>query len=94
MSSHEVIWPDKRVEAIDAVIWCTGFRPALDHLEPLGLEDAAGRIATVGSRVPACAGLWLMGYGNWTGAASATLIGVGRAARAAAEEIGAYLESQ
>jgi len=31
--------------------------------------------------------LWLVGYGDWTGYASATLIGVGRSARATADEV-------
>ena len=31
--------------------------------------------------------LWLVGYGEWTGAASATLIGVTRTARSAVSEI-------
>jgi hypothetical protein len=31
--------------------------------------------------------LWLVGYGDWTGYASATLIGVGRTARATVDEI-------
>jgi putative flavoprotein involved in K+ transport len=31
------------VEA-DAVIWCTGFRSALDHLAPLGLRGRNGHI--------------------------------------------------
>jgi putative flavoprotein involved in K+ transport len=31
--------------------------------------------------------LWMVGYGEWTGFASATLIGVGRTARATVEEI-------
>ncbi|WP_462418690.1 hypothetical protein [Kytococcus sp. Marseille-QA3725] len=35
--------------------------------------------------------LHLMGYGDWTGPASATLIGVGRPARAAAREIAELL---
>jgi hypothetical protein len=30
-----VVWPDGSGEAIDAVIWCTGFRPALAHLQAL-----------------------------------------------------------
>lgn len=93
MAAHEVIWPDDRAEAVDAVIWCTGFGPALGHLAPLGLEDASGRISTDGSRAHECSGLWLLGYGEWTGAASATLIGVGRSAREAASEIDSYLDS-
>ena len=35
--------------------------------------------------------LWLVGYGNWTGFASATLIGVGRSARATVDQIAAAL---
>jgi hypothetical protein len=31
--------------------------------------------------------LWLVGYGDWTGYASATLVGVGRTARSTVEEI-------
>ena len=29
-SEMGVVWPDGREEAVDAVVWCTGFRPALD----------------------------------------------------------------
>ena len=37
--------------------------------------------------------LWLVGYGEWSGIAYATLIVVYRTARAAADEIAAYLTS-
>jgi hypothetical protein len=37
--------------------------------------------------------LWLLGYGEWTGFASATLIAVGRTARAAVEEIATALDA-
>jgi cation diffusion facilitator CzcD-associated flavoprotein CzcO len=76
------IWPDgTRLEA-DAIIWCTGFRPALDHLAPLGLVGADGRLL-VGAHGRAVGEprLWLLGYGDWTGTASATLAGITRAAR-------------
>lgn len=66
---------------VDAVIWCTGFRPALRHLAPLGLRGHEGRIALDGTASVDVPGLYLLGYGEWTGPASATLIGVGRAAR-------------
>ena len=87
-----VVWPDGRAEAFDAVIWCTGFRPALSFLDGLGVVDPSGRVATEGTRATAAAGLWLVGYGSWTGFASATLIGVGRSARATVEEVKAFLE--
>ncbi|NGM22791.1 NAD(P)/FAD-dependent oxidoreductase [Roseomonas stagni] len=78
------VWADGRRVAADAIIWCTGFRPALDHLAPLGLADAEGRIA-VGAegQAPGEPRLWLLGYGDWTGMASATLAGITRAARGA-----------
>lgn len=85
-----VTWPDGREEVVDAVIWCTGFRPALDHLTPLGVLEADGRIQVQGTRAVKEPGLWLVGYGQWTGFASATLIGVGRSARATVDEIVAY----
>ena len=36
----------------------------------------------------------LIGYGDWTGPASATLIGVGRTAREAVKEMMSRLESE
>lgn len=72
---------------VDAVIWCTGFRPALRHLRPLGVRGGGGRIAMDGTAVVDEPGLFLLGYGDWTGPASATLIGVGRTARDTAARI-------
>jgi len=89
-----VAWADGRAEPFDAVILATGFRPALAHLEPLGVVDAAGRARTAApgsTRVAAPYPLWLVGYGEWTGFASATLIGVGRSARATVDEVAATL---
>lgn len=86
-----VVWPDGREEPVDAVIWCTGFRPSLGHLAPLGVVDPTGRVAVRGTRSVAEPRLWLVGYGEWTGYASATLIGVGRSARATVAEIEAAL---
>ncbi len=85
-------WPDGTHQRFDAIIWCTGFRYALDHLADLGIATADGRIATEGTRATDCPGLWLVGYGNWTGFASATLIGVGRSAKATVKEVRAYLQ--
>lgn len=91
-----VTWADGREERIDAVIFATGFRPALAHLMPLGIVEANGRVRIErggsGTRAADVPRLWLVGYGEWTGFASATIIGVGRSARATAEEILAELE--
>jgi cation diffusion facilitator CzcD-associated flavoprotein CzcO len=91
-TAHGVVWPDGRETRVDTVIWATGFAPALEHLAPLGIRGPEGRIATAGTRATAAPGLWLVGYGEWTGFASATLIGVGRSARATVAEIQAALQ--
>ncbi|HEX2206472.1 MAG TPA: ArsO family NAD(P)H-dependent flavin-containing monooxygenase [Longimicrobium sp.] len=91
MTERGVVWPGGREDAVDAVIWCTGFRPALDHLRPLGVVEPDGRVLVQGTRSVREPMLWLVGYGNWTGFASATLIGVGRGARATVEQIAAAL---
>lgn len=82
------VWPDGSRQHADAVIWATGFRPALAHLAPLQLRDARGHIPTEGTRATGEPRLHLLGYGDWTGPASATLVGVGRPARSAVTEIG------
>ncbi|MFE1800807.1 ArsO family NAD(P)H-dependent flavin-containing monooxygenase [Streptomyces sp. NPDC059517] len=81
------VWADGTRAPADAVIWCTGFRPALSHMSPLGLRGPRGHIATQGTRCLEEPRLHLLGYGDWTGPASATLIGAGRPARDAAREI-------
>ncbi|MFE2936776.1 ArsO family NAD(P)H-dependent flavin-containing monooxygenase [Streptomyces sp. NPDC059278] len=80
-------WADGTSARTDTVIWCTGFRPALSHIAPLGLRGTLGRIATDGTRAVGEPRLHLLGYGDWTGPASATLIGVGRPARDAVQQI-------
>ncbi|MEU9146476.1 ArsO family NAD(P)H-dependent flavin-containing monooxygenase [Streptomyces sp. NPDC048349] len=82
-----VRWADGTEAGADAVIWCTGFRPALAHFAGLRLRGSRGHIATDGTRSLDEPRLHLLGYGDWTGPASATLIGVGRPAREAARQI-------
>jgi cation diffusion facilitator CzcD-associated flavoprotein CzcO len=88
---HGVKWADGSEARFDAVIWCTGFRPALAHLAPLGIVSPAGRVDVAGTRSTVEPRLWLVGYGDWTGMASATLVGVMRTARSTAHEIDAFL---
>lgn len=90
LSASGVVWPDGSETKEDAIIWATGFKPALDHLRPLGIVNRAGRVdvgGAAGTRSLLEPRVWLAGYGNWTGYASATLIGVGRSARATVQEI-------
>ena len=78
----------------DAIILATGFKPALSHLHELRVGELNGRTVVRRTRSVRDPLLWLVGYGYWTGYASATLIGVGRSARATAEEIGRALTSE
>ncbi|MER5864925.1 ArsO family NAD(P)H-dependent flavin-containing monooxygenase [Kitasatospora sp. NPDC002040] len=74
-------WADGTVWPADTVIWCTGFRP---DLAPVGLRRPGGHIPLEGgTRSIEDPRIHLLGYGDWTGPASATLIGVGRTARTA-----------
>lgn len=74
-----VRWRDGHEIAADAILWCTGFRPAVDHLAPLGLREPAGGIAVAGTRAVREPRLFLVGYGP-----SASTIGANRAGRTAA----------
>lgn len=89
-----VVWPVGRSERYDSVIWSTGFRPALDHLRPLGIFEKDDSIRLEGNRAVREPRLWLVGYGEWTGYASATLIAVGRSARAVVTEIAESIREQ
>lgn len=80
-------WPDGSGWACDAVIWATGFRPSLAHLAPLRLRRDNGYVVTDGTGYRYDRHLHLLGYGDWTGPAAATLIGVGPAARDMAAQI-------
>ena len=63
----------------------------MSHLASLNIVGADGRVA-VGAAGRACAEpcLWMLGYGDWTGMASATLAGITRAAR---ETVGAIAKA-
>jgi putative flavoprotein involved in K+ transport len=84
-------WGDGSRQEADVILWCTGFRPDLPHLAPLDLRRDGTHPATMGTRAIDEPRLHLVGYGDWTGPASATLIGVGRTARETVREIAADL---
>ncbi|MGC5330550.1 NAD(P)-binding domain-containing protein [Micromonospora sp. DT62] len=77
-----VAWDDGRFVPADVILWCTGFRAALDHLAPLRLRAPGGGITMDGTRVVADERIHLIGYGP-----SASTIGANRAGRAAVREI-------
>lgn len=83
-------------EPVDAILWATGFRPAVTHLAPLHLRSPHGGIALlpggadVQAAVTAAADprVQLVGYGP-----SASTIGATRAGRAAALAVRRRIEA-
>lgn len=87
MTAGGVVWPDGSEMAIDSIIWCTGFRPALDHLRALDVVERDGRVMVELQRSIKEPRLLLAGYGDWTGPGSATLMGAARTARDIATQL-------
>lgn len=84
-----VEWADGTRQRADVILWCTGFRSALDHLAPLGLRGPGGGITMTGrlaTQVAADPRVHLLGYGP-----SSSTIGANRAGRAAVAEVSALL---
>ncbi len=77
-----VRWPDGRELKADVILWCTGFRAALDHLAPMRFREPGGGIVMDGTRVLKDPRIHLVGYGP-----SASTIGANRAGRVAVREI-------
>jgi NADH dehydrogenase FAD-containing subunit len=75
-TENGVIWEDGSFQQVNAVIWCTGFKATLSHLKPLGIVEENNTILVEGTRAVKQSNLWLVGYGEWTGPGSATLVGV------------------
>ena len=84
-----VRWEDGTTMRADVILWCTGFRSALDHLAPLMLRGPDGGIVMTGrlaTQVAKDPRIHLVGYGP-----SASTIGANRAGGAAASELMAQL---
>lgn len=88
-----VVWSDETREEFGAVIWCTGFKANLKHLSNL-IEIESDQVKTIGTRSIKEPKLWLVGYGGWTGYASATIYGVQKTARITAKEIEEFISLQ
>lgn len=89
LTENGVVWDDSGELDADVILWATGFRPAIDHLSPLGLREPGGGIRMDGTRVVAESRLHLVGYGP-----SASTVGANRAGRSAVREIRALLNGQ
>jgi putative flavoprotein involved in K+ transport len=75
------LWADAQETPVEAIIWCTGFRPALGHLAALGVIEPDGRVLVNDMQSAMEPRLWLAGYGDWVAPGSATLMGAARTAR-------------
>jgi cation diffusion facilitator CzcD-associated flavoprotein CzcO len=69
---------DGSVTELDAILWATGFKAALSHLDPLALRGPLGGIALVGTRVADEPRVHLIGFGP-----SQSTVGANRAGREA-----------
>lgn len=83
---HGVREADGSFTELDAIVWATGFRPAVSHLAPLHLHNSLGGIALHGTQVAADPRIHLVGYGP-----SQSTVGANRAGRAAVAAIHARL---
>ncbi|MFE9257692.1 NAD(P)-binding domain-containing protein [Streptomyces sp. NPDC006879] len=84
-----VRWQDGKTVEADAIVWATGFRPAIDHLAPLRLREPGGGIRLEGTKVARDERVHLVGYGP-----SASTVGANRAGRAAVREVHRLLKGQ
>ncbi|MEU8238905.1 NAD(P)-binding domain-containing protein [Actinoplanes missouriensis] len=74
-----VVEADGSVTEVDAILWATGFRAELAHLEPLQLRGPLGGIPMIGTQVATDPRIHLIGYGP-----SQSTVGANRAGREAA----------
>lgn len=77
---------DGSFTSADTILWATGFRPDLKHLDPLGLRNECGGIQISGTATTANPRVHLIGFGP-----SQSTVGANRAGRAAVRELTARL---
>lgn len=73
---------DGSFTTVDTILWATGFRAALSHLDPLGLRNDRGGICMVGTQVAADPRIHLIGFGP-----SQSTVGANRAGRQAVDTL-------
>ena len=83
---HGVREADGSFTSVDAILWATGFRPALSHLDPLSLQNSRGGIEVRGTQVAADRRVHLIGYGP-----SQSTVGANRAGRDAVAALERWL---
>ncbi|MCS5716910.1 NAD(P)/FAD-dependent oxidoreductase [Herbiconiux sp. CPCC 205763] len=79
---HGVREADGTFTSVDVILWATGFRAALAHLDPLQLKNPEGGITLRGTRVERDHRIHLIGFGP-----SQSTVGANRAGRDAVADI-------
>jgi cation diffusion facilitator CzcD-associated flavoprotein CzcO len=79
---------DGTFTSVDTILWATGFRPAVGHLEPLQLRNELGGIALRGTEAVADPRIHLIGFGP-----SQSTVGANRAGREAVSAIARRLRT-
>ncbi|GAB3845233.1 FAD-dependent oxidoreductase [Nesterenkonia populi] len=73
---------DGSLTTVDTILWATGFRPSLAHLEPLNLVNEQGGVAVRSTEVRADPRIHLIGFGP-----SQSTVGANRAGREAVRRL-------
>ncbi|SDT21853.1 Pyridine nucleotide-disulphide oxidoreductase [Actinoplanes derwentensis] len=78
---------DGSFTSVDAILWATGFKAALSHLDPLHLRNDQGGIRLIGTRAAADPRVHLIGFGP-----SQSTVGANRAGREAVNALVKHLD--
>ncbi|QSB16645.1 NAD(P)/FAD-dependent oxidoreductase [Natronosporangium hydrolyticum] len=78
---------DGTLTPVDTILWATGFRAALRHLDPLALRNERGGIELRGTQVAAEPRVHLIGFGP-----SQSTVGANRAGRDAVHALSKHLQ--
>ena len=76
-TSTGIVWPNGQHEAVDSLVFATGFRPNLTFLEGLPVTNERGQVMQRDGHAMHVPGLYFVGLPKQRNFASATLRGVG-----------------
>jgi putative flavoprotein involved in K+ transport len=89
-----VVWGDGRQEAVDTVMFATGYRPNLGYLTTLGALDETGDVLQRQGLSTSVPGLGYVGLARQRTVASTTLRGVGADAKIVVDHLRKYCQAQ
>ncbi|MDC6170557.1 flavin-containing monooxygenase [Paucibacter sp. XJ19-41] len=94
ITPNGVRWSDGSSEAVDVLLFATGFRPRLPYLSALRASDEQGRLRQRQGIATAEPGLYFIGFPRQRNFASATLRGVGPDAAHVLSHLQRYLRAR